>query len=299
MPSGMRRREFLARAAMTFLGCLCFPRVLVGGGESRSTVVVAHGEDCASALTAGIKQMGGWQAFVKAGMKTVLKPNAAWACGPETGANTSPQLVERCVCECLKAGASEVVVPENPCSPARYSFEKSGIEEAVRRAGGRMYAPSSPGDFRRVEIPLGKSLASADIVRDVVDCACLINMPVAKTHGGTMLTLSMKNWMGSVKDRGAWHRSDLDQCIADMSTFLKPALIIVDAMRIMVSGGPRGPGKLRHPNQLVLGTDPVAVDAYAATVFGKNPFDVRHIRLAHEMGIGCGDLDRVNVVHVG
>ena len=104
--------------------------------------------------------------------------------------------------------------------------------------------------------------------------------------------------MGSVKDRRAWHNKGLDQCIADFSTLVRPALIVVDATRIMLTGGPRGPGTLAHPNQLVFGTDPVAVDAYAAALFKKKPFDIPHIQIAHEMGIGCGDLSKVNVEHI-
>ena len=104
--------------------------------------------------------------------------------------------------------------------------------------------------------------------------------------------------MGSVRDRGFWHRNNLHQCIADCSTLIKPALIIVDATRIMVSNGPRGPGKLEIANQIIFGTDPVAVDAYAATLFGKDPFKVPYIQIAHDMGIGCGDLSKVDLQHL-
>ncbi len=104
--------------------------------------------------------------------------------------------------------------------------------------------------------------------------------------------------MGSVKNRKIWHSSNLHQCIADFSTFIKPSLIIIDATHIMTTRGPRGPGKMAFPNQLVFGTDPVAVDAYSATLFDKQPFDIPYIKIAHEMKIGCGDLTRIHVEHV-
>ena len=113
-----------------------------------------------------------------------------------------------------------------------------------------------------------------------------------------MLTLSMKNWMGSVKDRGRWHKAGLHQCIADFSTFIKPSLVIIDATRIMLTKGPRGPGDLAHPGELVLSRDPVAADAYAATLFDKDPMEIPHIKIAHEMGTGCADLKRVKVSRV-
>ena len=105
----------------------------------------------------------------------------------------------------------------------------------------------------------------------------------------------MKNWMGSVRDRRFWHRAGLHQCIADLSTFIRPTLVVIDAIRIMTTGGPRGPGKLEYPNQLIVGRDPVACDAYATTLFGREPFSIPHIKMAHDMGVGCGDLARVNV----
>jgi uncharacterized protein (DUF362 family) len=72
---------------------------------------------------------------------------------------------------------------------------------------------------------------------------------------------------------------------------------IIDATRIMTTNGPRGPGKLEYPHQLIFGTDPVAVDAYASTLFKKTPFDIPHIKIAHNMKLGTADLNEINIVH--
>lgn len=289
------RRQFvesLAAVAAAPLGAAADPK------GKRSRIVVVHGTDAAKMLAAGIAKMGGWEAFVGKGKKVTIKPNAAWVSRPAQGGNTDPELVGACVAAAKKAGASQVVVPEHPCMDAEKSFPISGIGPAVEKAGGVMVALDAGSEFSLVEIPRGKILKAADVAKDVLETDCLINMPVAKSHASAVLTLSMKNWMGSVKDRRKWHADGLDQCIADMSTALKPHLIVLDAIRIMLTGGPRGPGKMAKPGRIVLGTDPVAVDAYAATLFDKKPFDVPHIRFAHEMKIGCGDLSRVDVVEV-
>jgi len=123
-------------------------------------------------------------------------------------------------------------------------------------------------------------------------------MPVAKHHRAAGVTLSMKNWLGSVQDRGAWHRNGLHQCIADFSTFIKPKLIVIDATRIMLTNGPRGPGEMANPNEIILSTDPVAADAYAATLFKKKPMEIGAIRIAHEMGIGMADPANVELVRI-
>ena len=295
------RRTFLKSAAAVAATAAFAPRHLFAELSAAATgprVVVVHGADIALMLKTGVEAFGGWGAFVRKGRRVALKPNVGWASTPEQGANTNPAMVEACIRACLDAGADSVAIPENPCSPAKVSFEMSGIGAAARRTGARLYEPDADRDYQSVPIPKGKSLRNVDVVREILGAECLINMPVAKNHGGGNMTACMKNWMGSVRDRGFWHRNDLHQCIADFSTLVRAHLNILDATRIMVTHGPRGPGKLETPNQIVFGTDPVAVDAYAATLFGKQPFDVPYLQLAHEMETGCGDLATIAVEHL-
>jgi uncharacterized protein (DUF362 family) len=259
---------------------------------------VVKGKDIKKMLEAGIEKMGGWQKFIKEGKHVVLKLNAAWISKPEEGGNTSPELAKECIIACKKAGATRVLVPENPCSPAKDSFVISGISKACEEAGSKLYTLNRKEDYIKVSLPAGVKLKEAEVVKDVLEAPSLINMPVAKTHGGSILTMAMKNWMGCVKDRGYWHRNDLHQCIADFCTLIKANLIIMDATRILLTNGPRGPGKLAYPEEIIFGTDIVAVDAYGTTLFNKQPFDIRHIQIAHNMGIGCGDLSKINIVRI-
>jgi len=301
----MNRREFLKKIAAVSAGLSVVVRRNLRAENTsgeKSILRVVHGKDVKKMVSAGIEAMGGWGKFVKKGVLATIKPNVAWDSTPEQGGNTHPDLVGTCVAACLSSGASRVVIPENTCSDHNASFKNSGIAEAVKKAGGTIYRPTDAAHFKNVEIQ-GKALKQADVAIDVLETGCLINMPVAKVHGGAKLTLSMKNWMGSVKDRGAWHRAKrevggLHQCIADFSSFIKPSLIILDATRIMTTNGPRGPGKLEYPEQIIFGTDPVAVDAYATSLFGMEPFDVPYVRIAHEMGIGKGNLDEITINHI-
>jgi len=300
MTTNISRRQFIIRTALGLAGAACLPGVVHAQLAKTSFVTrlcVVHGKNIAKMLSSGITAMGGWKVFIKNGKPVVLKVNAAWASTPEQGGNTNPVLVEEFIRQSREAGAKEVLMPEKPCSPAKQSFAFSGIRDAASRAGGKLYVPAKK-DFRKIKIPKGVSLKEVEVVSAVLDSECLVNMPVAKTHGGSCLTISMKNWMGSVSDRGFWHRNNLHQCIADLSTFLKPKLVIVDATRIMMTKGPRGPGKLNYPDQIIFGTDQVAADAYAATLFKKKPFSIGYIKIANDMGIGCGDLSRVHINHI-
>jgi uncharacterized protein (DUF362 family) len=293
---GCNRREFIKTAAAAAAAGTLIPAGALAG--DKPVIHVVHGTDVGQMLQAGMAARGGFGAFVKAGKKATIKPNAAWASRPDQAGNTHPDLVGAVVRACKKAGASKVVLPENTCEPSARSFKISGIGAAAKSTGGELYQLDGAKDYKRVDLPRAKVLKRADVAVDVLDTGCLINLPVAKSHGAASITVSMKNWMGSVRNRKVWHAGDLHQHIADCSTLIRPDLIIVDATRIMLTNGPRGPGQVVAPNELIFGTDPVAVDAYAATLFDLEPFDVPYIEIAHQMGVGVGKLEQIDVVRL-
>ena len=292
----IKRRTFLKAGATAAMAAAVAP---VQAAEPVSTVVVVHGEDIPKMIAAGIAKMGGWEKFVKPGAKVALKPNLAWKSTPEQGGNTHPAIVREVVLAAEAAKAKQVLIPENTCQPEKETFPTSGILEALKGTKAKLYRPKR-ADYVEVDVPKGKICRKAKVSRDLIEADCLINMPVAKHHGGATLTISMKNWMGAVDNntRRSWHRDGLHQCIADFSTYLKPHLVIVDATRIMLDHGPQGPGKLAHPHEIIFSTDPAAADAYAASLFNKTPEDVPHIKLAGELGVGCTDLAKIKIERV-
>ena len=292
----IKRRTFLKAGATAAMAAAVVP---VQAAEPVSTVVVVHGEDIPKMIAAGIAKMGGWEKFVKPGAKVALKPNLAWKSTPEQGGNTHPAIVREVVLAAETAKAKQVLIPENTCQPEKETFPTSGILEALKGTKAKLYRPKR-ADYVEVDVPKGKICRKAKVSRDLIEADCLINMPVAKHHGGATLTISMKNWMGAVDNntRRSWHRDGLHQCIADFSTYLKPHLVIVDATRIMLDHGPQGPGKLAHPHEIIFSTDPAAADAYAASLFNKTPEDVPHIKLAGELGVGCTDLAKIKIERV-
>ncbi|MGN0887749.1 MAG: DUF362 domain-containing protein [Kiritimatiellia bacterium] len=292
----IKRRTFLKAGATAAMAAAV---VQVQAAEPVSTVVVVHGEDIPKMIAAGIAKMGGWEKFVKPGAKVALKPNLAWKSTPEQGGNTHPAIVREVVLAAEAAKAKQVLIPENTCQPEKETFPTSGILDALKGTKAKLYRPKR-ADYVEVDVPKGKICRKAKVSRDLIEADCLINMPVAKHHGGATLTISMKNWMGAVDNntRRSWHRDGLHQCIADFSTYLKPHLVIVDATRIMLDHGPQGPGKLAHPHEIIFSTDPAAADAYAASLFNKTPEDVPHIKLAGELGVGCIDLAKIKIERV-
>lgn len=292
----------LGQLGMAAAGAGSFPFILekeaVFAAADKPKIVVGKGGNLYGRLQNVLKELGGIERFVKKGSKVMLKPNIGWARNPEQAANTNPDLVFYVAKMCYSAGAKEVKIYENPCDNYTSTFDMSGIKDAAERAGVKLFAASSEGFYDLVDVPRGKMLKKVLMVKYLREADCVINMPIAKNHSAATLTLGMKNFMGSIYDRGYWHTAGLNQCIADFMTLVKPQLTILDATRILTTGGPKGPGKVTKLDTLVAGSDFVAVDSYGATLFGKKGLDIPHIKIADSMKLGHADLSAVNIVKV-
>ncbi len=153
--------------------------------------------------------------------------------------------------------------------------------------------------FKDKSIPEGELLKSWPIYKDALDVDVLINVPIAKHHSLTRLSLGIKNLMGLIEGREEIH-TRIDQKLADLSTVIKPDLIIMDAYRILTTNGPNGgtPKDVKLVGQVIAGIDPVAVDSYTTTLFGLKGEDIGHIRESHSRGLGEIDLERVSIQNV-
>jgi uncharacterized protein (DUF362 family) len=244
-----------------------------------------------------IESLGGMKSFVKKGQKVVVKPNIGWDVTPERAGNTNPVLVKRIVQHCYEAGAKEVYVFDNTCDNWKRCYSNSGIERAVKDAGGKMVPGNSESYYQKVEVKGGKKLTNTQVHELILESDVFINVPILKDHSSTHLTIAMKNLMGNVWDRQYWHRNDLHQCIADFTSFRKPDLNIVDAYYVMKKNGPRGTsrGDVVLLKSQLISSDIVAVDAAAAKLFGMEAADVEYIKVANDMKLGTMDLSKLNI----
>lgn len=252
-----------------------------------------------------IAEMGGMGKFIKKGDKVVVKPNIGWDKTPELAANTNPKLVAEVIKQCLSAGASEVIVFDHTCDDWRKCYANSGIEAAAKAAGAKVLPAHQESYYKQVSLPDGKSLKTTKIHEAIVNCDKWINIPILKNHGGAQMTISMKNYMGIVWDRGFFHANDLQQCIADVCTYEKrPVLNIVDAYRLMKTSGPRGKSEadIVLAKGLFMSQDIVAVDTAAVNFFSQvrdMPLSkVTHISKAQDHKLGSMDLDKLKVKRV-
>ena len=304
----MNRREFLsalgrgagALGAAWLLGAV--PRVFaqapaVAAAGTFPDLVAVKGGSAVSRVDAALAAAGGIGRFVRKGGLVVLKPNIGWDVRPELAANTDPALVKRLVELCLAAGARKVVVFDHTCDAWRASYANSGIERAAKDGGAEVAPAHAESYYQAVENARAGTLRKAKVHELVLQADTFINVPVLKNHGGAGMTAAMKNLMGMVWDRGAFHSMGLDACIAEAALFRKPDLNIVDAGKVMLSGGPRGNASSRYAEQrlLMLSTDIVAIDVASARTLGPGPEAFEYIGRAATMGLGRADIEKLAI----
>ncbi|MGZ6275005.1 MAG: DUF362 domain-containing protein [Syntrophales bacterium] len=298
----MKRRDFI-KAALAAGVTLSFPGntgMILSSLDAAEKVdlAVAHGVSPAGITKAAIDSLGGIKRFISRGDVVVVKPNIGWDRMPEYAATTNPEVVSTVIKLCYEAGAKQVKVFDRTVVDARRCYKQSGIVDAASAAGG-IVSFVDDRKFKEVKLP-GIALKSWPLYTEAMEADKVINIPIAKTHGLSTLTLGMKNWMGIMGgSRGRIHQK-MDGSLVDVATFMKPALVVLDAVRILTANGPQG-GSLSDVKQLntvIAGTDQVAVDAYGATLFGLKGADLGYVMAGHKAGLGTMDMAKLKIKRV-
>jgi uncharacterized protein (DUF362 family) len=266
--------------------------------EGAVQFAIARGPDAASNVRRAVEALGGIGAFVRPGERVVIKPNVGWNRVPEQAANTNPDVVAEIVREVIAAGASKVWITDSPVNSAERCFERSGIRAATGKAGGTIVMPDSNA-FREVSLS-GRALKAADVLWPFVEADKVINVPLAKHHGMSRATLSMKNWYGVLGGHRVRLHQDLHTSIVDLATMMKPTLTVMDATRILLANGPTG-GSLadvKRVDAVAVSTDEVALDAFGAELLGLRPADVTFIMEAQRLGLGTADWRGLKTVDI-
>ena len=263
----------------------------LGGG---STTVVARKNGSVAEMVQGCVNRLGGMGFVS-GRKVVVKVNGSWR-NPE--ADTSPEVVRQVCLVAAASGASQVKVYDHTIQggPSSPSSSWKSIASAAQSAGAHAVILGNDSSDYVARSVSGVSLTTAEIAKVLDQADVLINVPKLKTHSGAGVSASLKNHLGTARDRGAIHSAGLSQAIADLNTCSairgKHRLSIVDAIEPMVTEGP-STGTHASYNGILAGTDPVAVDYIGTQIIRRyNPGltqNPSHITKASQLGLGTND----------
>ena len=319
--AGMSRRQFLLRTAATCglaatagaWGYVFYSKEPVRRSDSRiltfkdfraadtqvyPALAVVHGQDVEKMVRAAIEKIGGMSRFINPGEKILLKPNAAWDRQPEQAANTNPEVVAAVVTMCLEARASEVWVTDVSVNDPYRCFARSGIEDAVKRAGGKIRF-AAENDFILTDLK-GESLKVWPVSAFYHQADKLINLPIVKHHSLSRCTMAMKNLYGSLGGQRNRLHQDINTAIADLACAIRPTLTVMDATRVIKRNGPTG-GNLSDVsivNTVIAGVDLVAIESYGLRFLDLRLEDVPFIIMAEKRGIGISDLKSLNIAEI-
>jgi len=300
MPSKISRREFVTAglAATTMVTMLGSKTVLAAGYPD---IIEVKGQ-AEAAVRSAVDALGGIKRFVSKGSVVTIKPNMGFGTEPLQAATTDPAVVSTLAKMCLEAGAKKVLIFDNPCHRPELVLEKNGIKQACSKLTDTfVYIIQDSKFFVDVTFPKGIKMTKARVAKDLLESDVIIAAPAAKSHGGAIVTFTAKGWMGVVERRQMMHLVGLHQTIADLASFVKPHLVVLDATKALVTGGPGGPGKVLQLNKVIAGIDQIAIDAYAVKLAqweGKTltPADIPYIQIATSMGVGRSDLEKLKII---
>ncbi|HAA94774.1 MAG TPA: iron-sulfur cluster-binding protein [Dehalococcoidia bacterium] len=279
-----------------------------GSGSGAPTVAVV-----ATSPATAVEDMGramdlaGVDQFLSPDIKTLLKVNISWQHW-YPGCSTTPWQIEG-VSQALKArGHTDLVAAHNGTVVVdSFEGELNNKHKAAQEKSGlpNIHLDSPPNKWIEYK-PKAEMLVLDDIFPEGIQIpetfpgTNIVHLPTMKTHVFTTMTGAMKNAFGGLLHRKRhWTHSVIHETLTDLLAIQKeihPGLFAV--MDGTFAGDGPGPRAMRWhiKDRILASNDQVAIDAVAAKMMGFDPMNIKFIRLAHERGLGCGDVSKINVV---
>jgi uncharacterized protein (DUF362 family) len=234
-----------------------------------------------------------WKSIVKPGAKVVVKVNGTHFIYLP-GLTVTPELVQY-FAERLRDRAEEVIIGDSNLQRvyADFALKGCGIKKAVE-AGGATCVNFSTDKMVKIDLK-GEVLKEMEMPKCYTDCDVFASMPVFKTHKLTQVTLTLKNQFGCIPDdhRFVYH-GVIHKVLADIDSFLKPKLIVMDGRIGLESDGPIA-GIPKKLGLLLTATNSIAADSVASHVMGFDPTEIEHIAHASSRGLGPVNLDQIKL----
>lgn len=226
--------------------------------------------------------------------RVLIKPNYIVANRPEYGEVTDPKVVEAVSTYLLNHGVHDITIGEGGLGPdtADRAFTLLGLRSFAAKHNFKL-VNLNLDEYIEVNFQDALELRKVKIAKTALSCNALISIPKLKVHRLATVTLSVKNLMGTLHDKGIMH-SHIHEKLIDLFRILKPKLAVVDGV-IAGEGGEIGSTPVKM-GVIIAGSDLIAVDAVSAAVMGFEPMSIEYIRKAHEMGLGVGDLSSIEVI---
>ena len=236
--------------------------------------------------------LGGLSTFIKKGERVVLKPNLLSAGSPERVVTTNVEVV-RTVAKLVKECGAIPLIGDNPGGSVtpRNAYEGSGFSRMAKEEGVEL-----------LEVKNIKMVSGIPIASYFFECDKIISLPKMKTHSLMILTGAVKNMYGAVSglNKTEYHKrfprpDQFVDVLIDVYKAVRPCVSLMDGIIAMHGDGPAS-GDIKQVGLLMASQDSVALDAVFSHLIGIKPFDILTTKLAHEKGLGNGDIKEIEIV---
>ncbi|MCX5780193.1 MAG: DUF362 domain-containing protein [Firmicutes bacterium] len=267
----------------------------------KKVIIQKAAADIKSSIRDLVQELGGFEKFVKAGETVLIKPNYNTADAPP--ASTAPDFLKAVVELCFAAGAGKVIIGESStytitnhsvstqkilCAACVYDLEKSSPPPEIYIFDDHEWITK--------DIPGAKYLKKVSVPKIMNEVDKIILLPCCKTHLIAQFTGALKIIVGFMKpsERIRFHLGNkVPEKVAEMNILYKPDLIIMDARKCFINGGP-AKGEVREPGLILASNGRVAIDMEEAKIIrsfagnsleGHKPEELRQIKYAQELGV--------------
>ena len=232
---------------------------------------------------------------IPSGSRISLKPNLVVGRPAAGGATTHPEILAGIIEFLQDLGHKDIEIIEGSWlgDDTVRAFAVCGMNDVGKKYGVKLYDLKRDATVAK-DTPAGR----VNVCKRALESDFLISLPVLKGHCQTRMTCALKNMKGCISDseKRRFHRDGLDECIAALATAIVPHVSIVDGicgdLDFEEGGNPV------QANRMLLGADPVKLDAYVCSLMGMSPMEVGYIPLAEEYGVGEMGVEERDIVHV-
>lgn len=250
-------------------------------------IAVRRGPKPGQITREAVEALGGMGNFVKAGDRVLIKPNICGGNPKIEGSFTSHEVVEEIVKMVLEVNAEPFVADADMIWT---EFEPVAEDQGWVEWAHRVNVPLvNLTKTENVYFDFGRESATGivPVSKELVDADAIISVPTMKTHLLTNITIGMKNMYGTFpqRNKAKYHRFGIAEVICDVNRAFTPTLTVIDGT---VGGDAWGPLSCTpvYAQTVIASNDVVAADAVACQLMGYDPFNVIHLKKAHEEGLG-------------
>jgi uncharacterized protein (DUF362 family) len=267
---------------------LQLPDYRVAGAKGLPSMAIARGATHDATIRAAIGALGGMGRFIQKGDVVMIKPNVAFDRPPALAATTHPDALRTVAKLVLEAGASKVIVADNPINSPTGCFLKSGLRQVADDLNLDLLYPETES-FSPLQLD-GEILRNWTFFHEPFKKATkVIGVAPCKDHNLCHASMTTKNWYGLLGGRRNQFHQHIHSIVSDFALMMKPTLVVLDGMNVLMRNGPTG-GRLsdvKPMGTVVAGTDMISVDSWSySNLLERDIAELTYIHKAHARGLG-------------